>query len=387
MIARRDSGATGTYILEIPDGSYGTLNLLGIKMPGMTIIRAKNLNGAIFSSINAWGARNITFQKLKVNGQIELTSAQNMAVEYCDVYAGTNVRHATLPGYVSKVDQLIRMYKDETVSPAIPTRNITIRMNYIHGAAGNGIYMSGDSSFITIVDNMFNDMEGDAIKMGVVHDTYIARNWGPRRYWCAWSAVHNAFSHNDWIQIDARGGICQRIVQEENVIMRGSGDFANGVVQALFSSKSGLHDCAYRKNISFSTSIYGVSMADRLSGTLTAHDNSLLRTISTDENSQFRTTIETRQIGPGPATIDVKRNVICDEAGYWAGFQGLVIPTKIGGGGGTLNANAMLTYFHAAGKTNTFYECRPIDGAGAHNLGAYQTFDKIINGGQWPNYG
>ena len=124
--ARIAAGATAEWILDLPNGNYGLLNLEGRKLPGKTVIRAQSALGAKFSGIELSGCRNITFRSVDVDRTlggaaaygVRMAPATDCGIEYSRIHLGGIAKNSGKSGWAPNVSYGIELNNSGPRTPS-----------------------------------------------------------------------------------------------------------------------------------------------------------------------------------------------------------------------------------------------------------------------------
>ena len=382
--ARIASASATEWILDLPNGNYGNLNLNGRQMPGKTILRAQNQAlGAKFSGLEMSGCRNITFQFVDVDRSIggaggygvRMAPAQDCGIEYSRIYVGGIVANSGRSGWAPNVSYAIELNNDGGTR----TERIRIHMNLLSGPSSKHIYVNGAFD-CEISDNVGENVGDDFIHMGWGSRVSFLRNWGPRAYYPDYNTI-SGWAHNDFIQCNSQTITVEGNVLRGNVVMHGTQGLMGNPRQGLFSSKTYAANWEFEDNILCTNSVHGITLTPNVTGTR-AFRNTLIRTVDAP-GDQMKCKFQLDGTGGSAG-----ENVFCSHAGDTSGgSNSLAIVTAN-------NLDASLAYFTNPRMAASFYGLRPIEGTVNHwgyakgkPLGAYQRFRDVILGGAYPKIG
>jgi hypothetical protein len=394
--ARIASGTTAPWVIHLPPGDYGSLNLANYVMPGRTIIRSANFpaTGATVRSIDLTRAENLEFEFVKVSRvglgfmgyPIDLSGARKIGFRFCDLDFGPAVRNEQPRGWLANATWGVRIYKTAAGERA---QDITFYMNYIHGSASKGVYI-GAADRVRFEENVFADICAVDIHVGSAINTLdFINNWGSRRKWPSWSA-EGGWEHCDFIQLNTypAGGWIRDVNFIGNVVLMGQWDpMATSPAQMLFASKTNTERVLYDNNIVAGNTPHGITLGASVDGPGGGNrilHNTALRVI---DDFRFPTHHETKISVAG--LVEAQRNVMCALAGAKLG-DGLVIPMK---GGSAPDYTASRAYYTNPVMAASFYDYRPVAGQPTHwayngdRQGAFQRFQDVIEGGKYPKIG
>ena len=188
--ARIASGSSAEWIIDLPNGNYGNLDLQGKVLPGKTILRSQNQNlGAKFGWINLYGCKNITFQLVDADAtlrgswndhNVAFISSEDCGIEYSRIYAGPIIPTPSVSwgplGSRYNIRWNVRV--DNSANGGQPKR-IRIHMNLIEGVCEKAIYHNGSVDG-EVSDNVFANVGGDQMYVGWGSGNKYLRNWGSR---------------------------------------------------------------------------------------------------------------------------------------------------------------------------------------------------------------
>jgi hypothetical protein len=399
MNARKATGATSRWIIDIPPGNYGNLSLAGLAMPGETIIRSQGLNyGAKFTGININLATNIRFQFVSIdrssltrtvgndgfaNGTgFSMMGSTNSGIEYSNIDGGPIIRR---PGHAAAWLEHSRWgINADKVSESQRTTNARIYMNAIHGGWLYGIRFGANTDTL-IAENVFAEICGDDIQMGTGTRIDIINNWFSRVKYVVVSTSGAVF-HCDWLQFDAQfepgAKFCNIL---GNVGMKQDWPWEGTISQGIFSSKSKTEDNTYDDNITLGNAVQGVW--SEVSGYPGAYASGHVVTNNTSIKLADGRVSNNHQVArvsvEGNATN--ARNIHSNGAG--AGTSGINIPTSNDNRGGGE------AYYTSCKVGASFYDFRPIAGQPTHwnysgtKVGAWSRFQDVIENGKYPRIG
>jgi len=397
--SRANSGSSGTWIIDIPSGNYGQLDLRDVSSNGKIIVRSENRNlGAVFSRILLQRAVNIEFQCVMVDrtGQGYAQSAVDMAGSdrcgflYGEADFGTPTPNSDDPrGWNRNVFWGFNCWRDDVDNRQ--SSNVTIYMNYIHGPADTGIYLGGGSDQ-RIESNVFAEIGGDDIQMGAGERRQFINNWGSRTKFPYYNPNSNDWKHTDFIQGYTPPGGTKAMEDHEfigNVMLKGEWDPSIGIpTQGLFTSKSRSRRWTFKNNIiatNTPNALY-VQTNDVPSAFAEDHytgNNTVLRSI--DDFKFSNGGLHTAQVTVWASNSTRTRNVQCGFSGSQSmGSDGLNIPMD----GNPVDYTASRDYYVNPVLAATFYEYRPIEGQPTHwdyssgpRQGAWEKFRDVIQNG------
>jgi hypothetical protein len=396
--ARIAGGSAEPWVIHLPPGNYGALNLDDRQLPGKTVLRSADYpsTGAEFTSISAERARNIEFEFVKVSRAgrgfidypVNLSGARHVGFRYSDIDFGEVVRNAHPRGWVPAATWGIRIWTDELTKTR--PQDITFYMNHIHGPATKGVYIAS-ADRVRFEENVFEDIGADDVHVGgATFFLDFVNNWGSRRKWPLWSPT-GGWEHTDFIQLNTYPnptGWIRDVNFVGNVVLVGEWDpSATTPAQALFAGQTRAERIVYDNNIISANSPHGITLGILAGVTTTgnrARYNTALRVI---DDFRFKTHHEVKISVPG--SVETTRNVICALAGARIG-DGLVIPMQ---GGDAPDYTASRDYYTNPATYASFYDYRPVAGQPTHwafagdRQGAFQRFRDVIEGGKHPKLG
>ena len=392
-------GSTGTWVIHLPTGDYGDLNLNDYQLPGKTILRSANFpsTGAKFRSVTMQRAQNIEFQFINLdrNGRpfmalaIDMSGARKCAVSYSDLDFGPNVRNSEPRGWLPNVTYGVHIWRDDATRTR--PQDITLYMNYIHGGADCGVYVaSGDR--ITVAENVYANIGGDDNQFGASDGIDFINNWGSRKKYPSW-APDVGWKHTDFCQMNTwqvgtqQGAFLKNIRFIGNVVLKGDWDPAVGIpAQGLFASKTNTDNILYDNNI-ISTNTPNTIYNDNNQGAI-GRNNRIRYNTALKVIDDFTFNSHDARIAVA-GLVEANFNVQCGMAGAGIG-NGLNIVMR---GGETPDYTASRAYYVNAIETASFYDYRPVAGAPTHwaysgvKQGAYQRFYDVILSGKYPKIG
>ena len=186
--ARIASGATTEWIIDLPNGNYGNLNLGGRKLPGKTILRSQNKAlGAKFSGIEMSGCRNIFFQFVDVDRTIggassygvRMSPANVCGIEYSRIYVGPIVAAPSgTPGWAYELHLRHRDQPGGQRSRHLQHRSHESDLRVVRQAH---LYQRGDG--LRDFRQRQRERRHGLRDHGLGHRNKFLRNWGPRAYY------------------------------------------------------------------------------------------------------------------------------------------------------------------------------------------------------------
>lgn len=386
--ARVATASTADWVIHLPAGDYGSVDLSDLKLPGKTTLRSANwpATGAKFRQLTMERCQNlyVEFALFDRSDQprndtlsvVNLRGAAWCGIAYSDLNLGPNVVSGI--GWLHHVNYGIDIWNDKATQ-TLP-HHITIHMNYIHGAAGWGVYIGG-GQYLTISENVFADISSDDIQLGWVRDSLFQNNWGARKKYPFYS--NNDYDHCDFIQTFSKSVDTPGNQYVGNVYMKGAYN-VGAPAQGLFGNGSHISNHLFENNIILTNTPNALTYA----GSTQAYGNrcrynTVLRLVDDTTFSSFHTaTIRM------PGAVEIARNVHCSTSGDNSmGLDGLNIVMKTG------NYAASLGYYTSPRTTASFYDLRPVEGKVTHwafngdRQGAFQRFQDVIVGGKYPKTG
>ena len=390
--ARVASGSAAEWIIDLPAGDYGNINLDDYKLPGKTILRSQNYpsTGAKFRRIQMRRAKNIQFQFINLDrgGQgytdraIDVGGVDHCGFSYCDLnFDTTHTRDEWGNGWVKKTGWGIWMYRDDDTrtSPS----NFTLHMNLLHGMADCAVY-TANSDLCTFSENVFVDICGDDIQLGHTTNSLFLNNWGTRRKYPTWNPK-TGWKHTDFIQTNSKTNDTPGNTYIGNVLMKGIWEGITGIPsQGLFGNGSMLSGHLFENNIILTNTpnaIMYVGQTEMYNNRL--RNNTTLRLV---DDFSFSSLKEAKvQCG---GAIELSHNVQCGLSGSGTmGADGLNIVMK------SDNYDASLVYYTSPRMGASFYDLQPVAGKPTHwsyegdKLGAWARFQDVIVNGKYPKVG
>jgi hypothetical protein len=373
--ARISSGNTAEWIITLPNGNYGNLNLGSRQLPGRTILRAANVSGAKFSTIDMSSCKNIVFQLVDVDKTlgggssfsiVRMNSAQYCGFEYSRAYVGPIVVATSVPyGWAYQSTYIVEI----SGTGAANSKFCTVRGNLLKGPCDKHIYLNGATD-CEISGNVSENGGSDFVMFGWGHRNKFIDNWGPRAYYPSWNA-ETGWAHNDFIQTYSLGTTSTDSVYRGNIIMMGPLGLQSNPRQGLFSSASYGSGWDYEDNIIVTNSSHGITAGPNMSS-MRARRNTLLRPI--DAAGNLKTT-QFNLVG----AIELLDNVQCGLSGSTSmGSSGVNFIMKTG------DYDASLAGYVAPYLDSTLYGCRPVAGTPFHwdypgaKKGAWNKFGRVI---------
>lgn len=386
--ARVATASTADWVIHLPAGDYGAVDLSDLKLPGKTTLRSANwpATGARFRQLTMERCQNLHLEfclfdrsdlpRNDTLSVINLRGASWCGISYSELNLGPNVVSGI--GWLHHVNYGIDIWNDKATQ-TLP-HHITIHMNYIHGAAGWGVYLGG-GQYLTISENVFADISSDDIQLGWVRDSLFKNNWGARKKYPYYS--NNDYDHCDFIQTFSKSLDTPGNQYVGNVYMKGAYN-VGAPAQGLFGNGSHISNHLFENNIILTNTPNALMYA----GSTQAYGNrcrfnTVLRLVDDTTFSSFHTAMIRM-----PGAVEISRNVHCSTAGDNSmGLDGLNIVMRTG------NYAASLGYYTSPRTTASFYDLRPVEGKVTHwayngdRQGAFQRFQDVIAGGKYPKVG
>ena len=398
-------GATGDYIIHLPTGDYGSVNLNDFKLPGRTILRSADwpATGAKFRQVTMERAQNIYFEFCKFDRADQardhdlnvgtMTAASYCGVAYSDFALGPDVPQNAFTNTGVAVPQSWFHHCNYGISAWVDSNDtyphhLTIHMNYFHGAAANAIWLGGGYNF-TVTENVFADLASDDIQLGWVRKSVFRNNWGSRmKYPMYFKDANNGngdFDHTDFVQTFSKSIDTPDNQYVGNVYMK-SNYTVPAPAQGLFGAGSHISGHLFENNIILTN---GPNALYYPGSTLAYGNrcryNTVLRLVDDFVFADFK--VATIRV---PGAVEISRNVHCSMSGDTSmGLDGLLILMKTG------DYSASKAYYVNPSTTASFYDLRPVANKPTHwaytgndgRQGAFQRFYDVIVGGQYPKTG
>lgn len=388
--AYRLTGSSAGWVLEIPDGNYGTLNFPdNYVMPGQFTVRSASWPqcGAVFSNINCDRTTRIGFQFIAINRGLQAPNAgvsgisglgaNYLTVDYCDLDGGP-IAPFSGGGFQPHSDNAVDLRRYGNPPGSTDNTNCRVHMCYMHGSWTRGVDLS-DTFDWRISENVFAEISFDDVFCAVNGQGQFLKNWGSRvRY------VKNG-AHCDFIQTNAAFSPgADDITVTGNVIMKQSWPYEYSPQQGIFSSKSLDDNHNVTNNIVLINSTHGVVHENGTNGAVATNNTATDNTCVAIVDGFWATNQPMTRVGnPGTGAVTA-RNVTSNSG---AGTGGIDLSASVS------NRSSTETLYERARVDSSFYDFRPKVGTAAHwafsgsKVGAWQRFYDVIVGGDYPKIG
>lgn len=373
-------GPTATKIVDLEDGSYGSLSLANYDMDFTVTIRSQNYDtlGAKFTSIDFDTSRNLKVQFMETNisgvagNCVSMNAGNTCGLEYCKVGAdktadagfGTNVKVGNYGIHFSNNSQ-----------------NCYVRDCYIDGGWTKGIaIISGDDGW-EVSGCVFNDISTDDIIVSSATTGLISRNWFSRTRYpesgdhCDMCQLAGPQTHSDitiYGNVGMKAHLAVTTVVQPNLVRGTSTDIT--IQQNIYAS-----------NWSGGIKLSHDNSTDFLTDAVCDHNTSLR---VTDDNTS---TQYTASISAEGGTHTSSNNVSAVNTGSSTLGTGS-ISIDVGNSYANRDYTDQETYYHGP-ITNSpsfgFYDMRPKDGQDTHwdattPKGAAVRFKEVLVDGVHP---